>query len=115
MELLQFLTLIGLGIIIAVLVQVKEAVCQKLDEISRNLSQESSDQKEKSGTASIPGQIGQKLAEVQNKIQEKIQAGSSFADAARVAAPRAGAFRRLEGGGRRTWKASAPSGGYRAG
>ena len=80
MELLQFLTLVGLGIIIAVLVQAKEAICQKLDEISLNLSGKTSERKEKSGAASIPGQIGQKLAEVQNKIQEKIQAGSPSAE-----------------------------------
>ncbi|MCR5163119.1 MAG: DUF2339 domain-containing protein, partial [Thermoguttaceae bacterium] len=79
MEFLQLLTLIGLAIVIYVLVQEKEAICQKLDEISRKLSRETSDQKKKSGAAPIPGQIGQKLAEVQNKIQEKIQEESPSA------------------------------------
>lgn len=79
MEFLQLLTLIGLAIVIYVLVQEKEAICQKLDEISRKLSRETSDQKKKSGAASIPGKIGQKLAEVQNKIQEKTQAESPSA------------------------------------
>ena len=80
MEFLQLLTLIGLAIVIYVLVQEKEAICQKLDEISRKLSRETSDQKKKSGAAPIPGKIGQKLAEVQNKIQEKTQAESPSAE-----------------------------------
>ena len=78
MELLQFLTLVGLGIMIAVLVQAKEAICQKLDEISLNLSGKPAERKEKTGAAPIPGQIGQKLAEVQEKIQEK--QGGCFID-----------------------------------
>lgn len=76
---MELLILAGMLAIIIVLVQAKEAICQKLDEISLNLSGKPAERKEKSGAAPIPGQIGQKLAEVQEKIQEKIRSESPSA------------------------------------
>ncbi|MGN1273529.1 MAG: DUF2339 domain-containing protein [Thermoguttaceae bacterium] len=70
MELLIF---VGLVVIIVVLVQTKEAICEKLDEISRKVSRESYDQPKKPVSSSVSDQIRQKLAEDQEKIQEKTQ------------------------------------------
>ena len=73
---MNLLILIGLVAIIVILSQTKDAICQKLDEISLNISRDLSGWKEKPGSIFVPGQMPQNPVQVQNKNPDEIQAGN---------------------------------------